>query len=255
MDANTRPRRLKTLARCFEVIDALQQLDGARVTELAEHMELSPSTVHGYLSTLEEHRYVIKTGDEYRIGLKFLHVGGGALVDREGYKTGRRKVEQLASDTGERAQFIVEEHGIGIYLHTASEETSVQIDSRIGKETHLHSSAAGKSILAHLPERRVDEVVERWGLPELTPNTITNRDTLDEELEEIRDQNYAFNDNESTVGLRAVGAPVIGPNDRVIGALSVSGPSNRMDGTWYTEELPTLLLGAANEIELKITYQ
>lgn len=249
------PRTLETVERSFRIVETIQEFGGARVSELATHMDMAPSTVHGYLSTLEQNRYLIKEGDEYKIGLKFLHVGGSRLVNDSLYEVAKKKTEELANESKERAQFIVEEHGVGIYVHTAVEESAVQVDARIGKETYLHASAAGKAILSHLPEERVDEVVDRWGLPKLNDNTITDRESLGEELERIRREKVSFNDCESIQGLRAVGVAILSPADEVVGALSISGPRNRIEGEWYNHDLPKLLRGAANEIELKIAYQ
>jgi len=245
---------LETLNRTIQIVEALEELDGAGVTELADYLDLPPSTIHGYLSTLEENRCLIKEGKEYNIGLWFLVQGGYASVRKKGFRLAKQKVKELATETGERAQLHVEEHGRGIYLHTESHENAVQIDARIGKETHLHASAAGKSILANLPERRVDEIIDRWGLPLITAHTITDRDELEDELESIRKRGFSFNYSESVEGLRACGVPVTNPDGSILGALSVSGPANRMQGDWFEEELPQLLLGSANEIELNIAY-
>jgi len=254
MDEHGSTRTLKTIETAVEVIDTIQDLDGARVSEVADELGLAQSTVHGYLSTLEANRYLIKKGDEYHIGLKFLNVGGYASHRGESYKYASQKVRELAAETGERAQFIVEEHGRGIYLHTETGNEAVQIDARIGKENYLHASSAGKVILAKLPRSRVERILDRWRLPEFTENTITSREKLYKELEEVRDRGFAFNKEESVSGLRAVGVPVMTPQGDVLGAISVSGPSNRLQDDWFHHELPKLLLGTVNEIELKISY-
>lgn len=247
-------RTLATVERAVEVIDAVESLDGAGVTELAEHLDMARSTVHGYLSTLERNQYLVKEDDEYYVGLKLLRLGGYTSNRKPGYKFGMQKVKELARETGERAQFIVEEHGIGTYIHTETEDSAVRIDARIGKKAYLHASAAGKSIMAKLPEERLDEIIDRWGLPQLTENTITDRETLEEELAEASERGYSFNQDESVIGLRAVGVPVMDASGEVLGSLSISAPSNRMQGEYFTEELPRLLLGATNEVELNIAY-
>ena len=86
------------------------------------------------------------------------------------------------------------------------------------------------------------------------PKTITDRQTLYDELQQVEDRGYSVNDQGIVEGLRAIGAPVLGP-EGVIGGLSVSGPINRMRGDRFDDELPTLLLGATNELKLKIAYQ
>lgn len=254
MDKHGSKRTLKTIETAVEVIDVIYERDGARVSEVADELELAHSTVHGYLSTLKDNRYLVKKGAEYRIGLKLLNIGGYASHREEGYTFASQKVKELAAETGERAQFIVEEHGRGIYIHTETGNEAVQIDARIGKENYLHASSAGKVILANLPKSRVEQILDRWGLPQLTENTITSRGDLFKELEQIKDRGVAFNKEESVNGLRAVGVPVMTPQGTVLGALSVSGPSNRLQDKLFHQELPKLLLGIVNEIELKISY-
>jgi DNA-binding IclR family transcriptional regulator len=164
-------------------------------------------------------------------------------------------VENLAETTQERAQFLVEEHGRGVYLHTATGDNAVQVNARLGKVNYLHASAAGKAIFANIDDERVDEIIDRWGLPRFTTQTITDRNELSEELGKIKDRGYSFNYEESISGLRAVGTPVMGQDGQVIGALSVSGPTNRLKGEWIESDIPDLLLGAANELELNIEFE
>lgn len=247
--------RIKAVDRAFELVEAIQELEGARVTELADHLDLAPSTVHSHLKTLRANRYLAKEGDIYNVGLEFLNRGGFARIRRSAYPMAFDIVDELAAETKERAQFLVEEHGRGYYLHTATGSHAVQVNARLGRISHLHASAAGKAMIAHLPEARIHEIVDRWGLTEFTENTITDRERLLDELEAVRERGYSFNYEESVDGLRAVGVPVLDPNDRVVGAFSVSGPTNRLTGDWVETDIPDLLLGAANELELNIAYE
>lgn len=240
--------------RSIEIVDAIQELEGARVSELAEYLNLAPSTIHSHLKTLEEHRYLIKEGDIYQIGLEFLNKGGSARVRKSSHRLSFDIVEELAEETQERAQFLTEEHGRGYYLHTASGSNAVVVRARIGRINYLHGSAAGKAILAFLPEEKVEAIFNQWGLPEFTENTITDREELLDELETTRERGYSFNFGESVTRLRAVGVPVLDPNDRVVGSLSLSGPKHRLEGEKFTDEIPNLLLGAANELELNIEF-
>lgn len=248
-------KTLSTLHRGFRVIEQIREMDGARVTELASEMDIAPSTAHKYLATLVEEGYVVKEGDEYHVGTKFLDLATYVKNRKRGYSLCIQKVGVLAEKTGERAQFVVEEHGRGVYIETQSiSENAVRMNRHPGMTRPLHATSDGKAILAHLPEHRREKIIEEHGLSSETDRTITDKEQLLEELEQIRETGVAYNDEESVDGLRAVAVPVIGANDMVVGALSVSGPSNRLRGETYTEELPTLLLAQANEVELKIRY-
>lgn len=248
------PTPLKTTETSLAVVEALRDLDGARVNEVADHLDTTPSTIHRHLTTLKKHDYVTKEGDIYRPGLRFLTVAGYLRNREPGYRIATEKVDQLASETGERVQFIVEEHGQRVYIHTAVGEDAVKTNAYMGKRGPLHCSAAGKSILAALPDERVNEIIDRRGLSPVTENTITDRERLLEELERIEKREFAFNREESILGLNAVGTAIQRPDGRVFGALSISGPVHRFKGENLKETIPDLLLGAANELELNIEY-
>lgn len=248
------PSRLKTTETSLEVVDALYELGGGRIDEIANHLDAAPSTIHRHLTTLRAHDYVTKTGDVYQLGLRFLTIGGYIQHNERGYQLAKDKVQQLALTTGERVQFITEEHGQRVYIHASVGEDAVQTDAHIGKRGPLHCSAAGKAILAALPRTRVEEIIDKRGLSRVTPNTITDRDALFEELQEIANRGVAFNKQESVMGLNAAGTAVKRPDGQVLGAISISGPAQRFKGDKLGEEIPNLLLGATNEIELNLKY-
>jgi DNA-binding IclR family transcriptional regulator len=248
-------RTLATTANSLRVIRELKELDGARVTELADEMDLAASTVHSHLVTLEATGYVVKEGDIYRLGLKFLDLGEYVRKNHSYYAMAEPKVDQLAKETAGRAHFIVEEHGRGVYVYTRSGEHAVETFSRDGRRLYLHQAAAGKAILAALSPDRLETVLDRHGLPGRTENTVTDREELYDELAAIRDRDgVAYNMEEQIRGLRAVGTSVTAPDGSVVGGLSVSGPTHRMKGDRLHEEIPDVVLGTANELELQIEY-
>lgn len=246
-------RRVKTADTLFEIVDALRAMDGATLAELAAELDFAKSTLHSHLATLESNEYVVRTGDEYELGLKFLDHGMFAKNGRAIARVGKPILEELAEETGEVAWIIVEEHGRAVYLEKAMGEKAVQTHASVGGRAQLHHLATGKVIMAHLSEERIDEIIDRHGLPERTPHTITDPDELRTELERIREEGVALNDRETVNGLRAIGAPVLG-EETVYGAICVSGPATRLTVERCHEEIEPLLLEATNELELKLQY-
>lgn len=222
------------------------------IDDLSEHLGLAPSTVHRHLATLKKHGYVVRDGDVYALGLQFLTIGGQIQRRVTAYPMIKEKVDALADETGERAQFIVEENGQRVYLYTEVGQSAVQTGAHVGKRGAIHTSAAGKAILAAYDRDRVEAIVDARGL-DADRDAIATREELFEELDRIRDRGYAFNRQETTAGVHAVGAPVTAGGE-VIGALSVSGPANRITGDRFTESLPERILGAVNELELHIEH-
>lgn len=247
-------RTIDSVQTALQIVMALKEEDGARISELAGRLDMSPSTIHAHLKTLEADRFVVKKDDGYHLGLQFLDLGGHVATEREEFQLASKKVAELAAETGERAQFVVEEFGRGFYLTTETGERAALMNARIGKQRYLHVSSAGKAILAALPEQRVEEIIDRWGLPKVTDNTITDKDVLYDELETVRQQGYAVNREESIPGLRAIGVSVQRYDGEVIGSLSVSGPTNRMHEERVESDLVNLIRGMANEMELTIHH-
>lgn len=255
-DDTTPGRSLKTLETAIEISDYIQDSSGVNVNDISEEFDLAPSTVHGYVTTLKNKGYINQTSEGLDIGLEFLAKGGYARTRSSEYKFIIERIDNLSGETGERTQFIVEEQGRGYYIHTSIDEHAVQVDAQIGKKIYLHASSAGKAILASLPKERVNAIIERWGMPEHTENTITDRQTLHQELDMIRARGYATNDEESIDGLRAVGVPIQTNDNRTpIGAISVSAPVQRLKDDWPNVEVADYIQSVANEIELEMKYR
>lgn len=245
----------QTTLRSLSIVETLEALDSATFATVAKEVGLAKSTTYAHLETLREAGYVVKEGERYRLSLEFFHIGGSLVTRKPYYRMIKAKVRDLARMTDERAQFIVEEDGRGIYLVTDAESpTAVQADVYLGKWVSLHSTAAGKAILASLPRARVEAIISERGLPAETEYTITDREALFEELDAVSERGYAYNKSERVPKQWAIGVPVVGRHGELIGGLSVSGPENRMKGERISEELPSTLLGVANEIELNLAH-
>ncbi|WP_128904280.1 IclR family transcriptional regulator [Halorubrum amylolyticum] len=241
--------RVKAVDTTLDIVEYLHRAGSANIEEVAEGVGVGTSTAHRHLTTLHERGYIVREGNEYELSLRFLTHGGRRRKTLPANELIHKKVRQLGEDTSERVQFITEEHGERVYMYTHAGPDAVKTDATIGKRGPLHVSAAGKAILANLPADRRRRILDGVAAPE-----TTEREALDEELETVRERGYAFNDEESTSGLRAVGVPVQYETDTVLGAISVSGPANRLTGDYFREGLPNLLLGTVNEIELNIEY-
>ncbi|WP_255191406.1 IclR family transcriptional regulator [Natronobeatus ordinarius] len=251
---NEDARTIQSVETAFEIVEHLKEADGAGVSELASALDLAKSTVHSHLATLYAAGYVTRDGDTFHVALRFLDLGNYAREQDTLYQVGRPKVDELAEQTGEKVWILAEEHGRGIHLYVASGKRSVRTYARTGQLNYLHQLAAGKAILAYLPEERIDEIVDRYGLPARTEDTITDPDELRNELAEIRERGFAQNREESIPGLHAVGVPITNERDVAIGSLSLSAPAKRLRGNRFDEEVPNLLLGIANEIEINMAH-
>ncbi|MFD1599626.1 IclR family transcriptional regulator [Halobellus rarus] len=246
-------RRVQAVQISCDIIQALREKDGAGVSELAEHLGRSKATIHSHLTTLADNEFVVQRDGNYEISLRFVDIGEYAKSQVDIYEVTKTELERLAEETGEVAQFMVEEHGRGVYLHKARGENAIQTASYVGNRKYLHCTALGKSILSQLPEERIDQIIDRHGLPERTENTISTREELFDTLETVRREGVAYDDEEVLQGLRCIAAPIQHPNGELYGAISISGPTSRFKGDRFHEELPEIVQGAANIIEVNAT--
>ena len=245
---------VKAVETTVRILDALRSLDGAGVTAVAERAGTTKGTAHNHLSTLEEHGYVAREGDEFVLGLRFFESGIYVRNRKPIYEVGVPEVEKLAAETGEIANVLVEEHGYGVYLHRATGDQALSLDTGVGSRVHLHNTALGKAILAHLPRERVDEILDCRGFPSTTANTITDRETLFATLDDVRERGVAFDMEERADGVRCVAAPVTTNDGTVCGAVSVAGPTSRMKGERLESDIPELVRRAANVVGINLTY-
>lgn len=246
-------RKVQAVQNSLDIIETLRERSEAGVTELASELDLSKGTVHSHLTTLLENEYVVRDDDTYRLSLKVLELSQSVKDELKEYDVVTQELDDLAEESGELAQFATTEHGKAVYLYKARGENAVQTASSPGKREYLHCISLGKAMLAYMSEDRVDEILAQYGLPEYTEHTITTRGELMEELEAIRDRGYAFDEEERIEGIRCVAAPVRANGD-IFGAVSISGPSTRMEGKRYREELPNMVTRSANVIEINSKF-
>jgi DNA-binding IclR family transcriptional regulator len=246
---------IRAVDNAFAVVHTLQQRDGAGVTELAEILGLSKSTVHSHLKTLEQLEYVVKRGDVYHLGLRWLDAGGYVRTRHRLCEMGRAEADELAETTGELVAITTHEYGQSVFLYQSSGSKALTIDSHVGVRFPLHCTANGKAMLAHFPEDRVRRIVDERGLPASTENTYTEADTLLDELERIRERGVALEDEERIEGTRGVGAPILAKDSGdVIGAVALCAPTTRLHDERFQEEIPELVRETAKVIEVNVTY-
>lgn len=253
--SETQATTIRAVEHTCGLLEALYDEETVGVTELANEVGIAKSTVHSHLFTLQQMGYVVKRDGEYRLSYQFLRLGGARRDSNPFFRMAKEHVDELAAETGDIAAATTEENGENVYLYVSNGKHAVTTDIHLGTRLPLHCLASGKAILAMLPVSRIEEIVDQRGLPPRTSNTITSHDRLLDELEQIRSQGYAFDNEERIEGMRAVAAPVRNESkDTVLGAIVVSGSTNRVKETYFREELPELVARRAREIEINATY-
>lgn len=246
-------RQIGSLETASKILTVLKERGETNLAELDAEIDLTKGTLHTYLTTLVELSWIEKSDAEYRLGPQFMTYGAHVKNRHLVFRAGKRQARELAHRTGEICEIATEHDGKCVMLHRFYGENTFDTEYQLRnfeQTKHLHHGSLGKSMLAHMSPARVDEIIERDGLPEQTERTITDRATLLEELEGIRERGYSFNDQEELHGIRAVGAPVLNANGDVLGAFCLAGPRGRVDDERFFERFPELVTEARSLIEV-----
>lgn len=239
---------VKATKTSFAILEAIRDRDGVGVTELARQLDLSKSAVYKHVTTLTQLGYVVKEDTTYHISLTFQQFGARAR-ERNPIHIAEPAIKNLAHTTGKIANFVIYENGYGVYADqvnaTEGEEPPMPEFSRIP----LHATAGGKAILAFLSGDERDMIAKELGLPAMTEKTITDYETLERELQSVRDRRVAFDREEFASRYQCVGSPVVDSNNRAIGAVSVTGSMQEMTGKRLEEDITGLVVSTAKSIE------
>ncbi|TYL36165.1 IclR family transcriptional regulator [Natronococcus pandeyae] len=246
---------IQAIENAVKIVESLETRDNASPSELAAELDMSRSTVHVYLKTLEQFGYVVNDGGRYAIGLRFLTHGGHARKQQKAYEAAKLEVDRLARETNEMADMGVEQNGLRFLLYKAETEEAVYDNVITGEYTHMHWTALGKALLAWKPRDRVEAIVEAHGLPEATEATVTTSDALFDELDTVADQGYAVEDGDRREGVASIAVPVLDTDRKIaVAALSVSGPQSRLLDGGIDDKLLEQLAHSRNVAELRYNH-
>lgn len=208
------------------------------------------ATVHTHLTTLKDHGYVLQDGQHYRLSLQYLTTGNRVRETFDLFVHGKSEADALAEATGEVVHLAVEEAKNVYFLHAArGGPDAIHSVTPIGATADLHATAVGKAMLAEMDEERQDTILAQ-DLRPFTSRTITDRELLRDELEEIREKGYAVNNQEQILGALSIAAPVKYASGDLMGAIVVSGHESSFDQD-QVEHLASRVKQAANQIEIE----
>lgn len=249
--------QVRALAKALSVLDLLAR-NGREMSlgEIAKLSGLAKSTLHGLLATLKEFRYVEQQAEEgkYRLGVRLFEIGNVVANSWDVRRIAAPYIEGLVEEFEETVHLAVLDQGRVLYIDKRDSRRSIQIVSQVGARLPAHCSGVGKVLLAHLPMGEVRRIVAAQGLPSFTRNTITELGRLQEELERVRAQGHAVDNEEIMDGLRCIAAPVREHTGKVCAAISVSGPVARLDGVRFDQAVG-LVTGTALEISAGLGFR
>ncbi|MDX1612825.1 MAG: IclR family transcriptional regulator [Candidatus Promineifilaceae bacterium] len=225
------------------------------VTELARRLGLHKSTVSRILSTLQQQGLVSQNPDtnRYRLGLGLISLAGVALGSLDVRAVSQPYLNDLVIETQETVNVTVREGNECVNIERARSPQPIRYVGWIGRRMPLHCTAAGKVLVAFLPDP-VRETSLSGPLAAYTDRTVTQPPALEAELAEICCRGYAIVHEEFEVGFSGIAAPIFNHAGSVVAAVSISGPTYRM-GPGEIELFRGPLLETAARISKEMGYQ
>lgn len=233
-------RRLKTVANATALLRVLSEAERPQgVSELARRLGLGKSSVHLLLQTLSEAGLIEPSPDDgrYGLGVGAFELGAAAL---EHLKLGAYldpPMERLAALSEEAVSLAIRSRRDAVIVKRFESSQILRAEIRVGTRMPLHVSASGKCMLADLTPETIDELYPDEMLPEWNPHCITKKRVLLESLETVRENGYALNVDEFTVGVTAVAVNVRDGKEMATGVLSIAGPTARFSWEQWLEPL------------------
>ncbi len=223
------------------------------VSEISERLGYSQSKTYRLVRTLIQYGLLqeLEKSAKYCLGLDVLRLG---LLAQQRFNisyVARPFMEELRALTQETIFLIALSGFKGLCVERMESEQPVRFSSPPGDEIPLYCTAAGKILMAHLPEDSWDKVVGKEGLKRYTANTITDFNTIKAQLRDIRKTGYAVADREYYEEERAVAAPVLDGSGEVVAALSVAGPFYRINKS-KLRDFQKLTIQAARKISNRL---
>lgn len=229
---------IRVLERAAEVLNCFTLSHPEKsLTELAQETGLHKSTVFRILETLEYLGWVANDARSgyYRLGFGIFELGSRAVSGLDFYQASHSHLEELVRITGQSAHLVTYDNGEVLYLNKLQDTSSfISQPSNIGLRLPMHCTGVGKVLLAYMDPKDAMAVLEAKGLCKKTDKTITDKEKMLSELEEIRKQGYAIDNEEIQTGLCCVAAPLCDYTGRVMAAISVSG----LTSNFNNERLP-----------------
>lgn len=242
--------------KVIKILEALSEVpDGMGVTEICRVLGFSKGTVHRILTELVLSGYVLKNEDSrrYRLSLRILRLSNQILESLELRRLARQEMQTLADLTKETIHLVWLELYDGIYIDKIETPHSIGLLSKIGVRIYLHCTAAGKAVLAFLDDEERKRILWHVGLPKRTPATITTPENLAVEINRIRHNCFALDNEENKEGVVCIGAPILQANGKPVAAISVSGPSFRFNAG-HALSFGPMVREAAIRISRKLGY-
>lgn len=224
-EANQSSEKLLTLIEVLSV-----QPEAVKLQDVARQASMNASTTLRFLMALEKKGYVIQDdAGRYSLTFKFCGIANNIKIHTNIRNICLPYMKDVSQYFGETVNLSVEEDMSVVYLEVIQcAWQSLCTTQRIGKAAPLHCTGVGKLFMLGHSEEEIQRLYDKRGFTKYTENTLETVEQIMDELQKIRQQGYAIDDEECEIGMRCVAVPIRDYTGKVIAGLSVSGPATRM---------------------------
>jgi len=248
--------KINSIDRAVKVIELLSENPrGLKLTQISRKLDMNPSSAHHLLNTLLPYDYIAQDPDtkKYLLGFRFLEISRRIMANMDIRKVARKHLEALRKKTQEAVHLVVLRGNKVVYIDKFDNPGGLSLATYIGFATDPHAAAGGKVLLAGLSEKKVKEIYRNRVLKNYGKKTITNLPMLAEELEKVRIQGYAIDDEEYYEGVRCIAAP-IRSGGQVVASISVTGSIFTITMDRIDRELKELVKKTADRISVDMKW-
>jgi len=242
---------IEALSRGLQVLEVFSEASPClTLTEIASAVGLDKSTAFRFVYTLEKLGYLERDPEtkQYRPGLQVLRLGFTALNSLEMAQIAQPHLKALSAECGETTNMAVRDGAEIVCVARNKTHQIISANLQVGSRLPVHCTCMGKAQLVALSRRELSDLLGEGPYPKMGPNTITTLDALVAELDKVRQQGYAVNDEELAAGLRSVAAPVRHRNGEIVAAINISIPAARAPCQELEQVLAPMVVKTAREI-------
>jgi len=219
-----------SVKRTFDILYAIaKSKTGMNISELSRSLKINKSTVHGITLALENINVIIKDGSskKYKLGISIIELARFAHTQTDLREIAKPSMEKLAKRVQETVLLGVLNHENVTVLDIVEAENPVTITSTIGSTNPVLGGATGKTVLATMDEEQIVDIIKSNGLKNYTKNSIIDTEKFLQEIQKVKKQGYAIDDEEYVIGSYAIGVPIKGPG-ALTGNIVIVGLTERM---------------------------
>ncbi|MGA6982351.1 MAG: IclR family transcriptional regulator [Candidatus Sulfotelmatobacter sp.] len=241
--------------RALAMLEAVaQESEGLSNAEISRKLRIPKSSASYILRTLEAQNYLTRDGSgKYRVGLKILSLSRGALIGLDVRGVALPIMRHLTQRTGLTCHLAILDGPEAVYVEKVEPEGFIRMDTWVGRRMRVHATSVGKALVAHIAQDSLENIL-KGGMEKRTPKSITTLPRLLKELEKVRTQGYAVDDEENNLGARCVGAPVFNDRGLIEAALGLSGTTQQVS----PQTMPAIvesLKDAARQISMGMGFR